>query len=107
MPKRLSVEERIRRLEENRQKAVEQAVKRINAIYNARIDLLREKGLKPRKRKGPLSLQQRVELGKDRFVFFRKRVYEYMGTPPEEAQRRAEADYEKFRGKYLSAFGVK
>jgi hypothetical protein len=104
MPRRISLEERIRRLEENRKFAVDQAVKRVNAIYNARIDLLREKGL-PEKRTGPLSLEQRVDLGKDRYVFFRTKFYEYMGLPPEKARRRAEDEYAAYRERYLRFFG--
>jgi hypothetical protein len=105
VPRRVSIEERIKRLEENRKFAIDQAIKRVNAIYDARIDLLREKGI-PEKRTGPLSLAQRVELGKDRYIFFRTRFYEYMGLPTEQARARAESDYKKYRGRYLEAMSV-
>jgi hypothetical protein len=104
MPRRISLEERIKRLEENKAFAVEQATKRASALYQARIDLLREKGLK-KKKAGPLSLKQRVELGRDRYIFFRTRFYEYMGFSHEEAQRKATEDYENYRAGFLVAFG--
>jgi hypothetical protein len=105
VPRRISIEERIKRLEENRKFAIDQAVKRVNAIYDARIDLLREKGI-PAKRTGPLSLAQRAELGKDRYIFFRTRFYEYMGLPTEQAKAKAKLDYEKYRARYLKTMSV-
>jgi hypothetical protein len=91
MPRRISVDERIRRLEENRKFAIDHTVKRVNAIYNARIDLLKEKGL-PTKRTGSLSLEQRVDLAKDRYVFFRRRstsIWGYRQWKPEEELRKS------------------
>jgi hypothetical protein len=103
MPKRLTLEERIRRLEEEMTVAIAQAVRRTNAIYRAKIDLLREKGLPPKK-PDSLSLEQRVNLGKDRYVFYKTRYYMYMGLPKEEAQRIAEEEFMRYREKYLLFF---
>jgi hypothetical protein len=105
MPRRLSIEERIKRLEEKKTVAIAQAVRRINAIYSARIDLLREKGL-PSKKPEPdsLSLKQRIDLAKDRHVFYKTRYYMYMGLPQEEAQRMAEEEFIRYRTKYLGFF---
>lgn len=100
--RKLSVEDRIRALEEKKKFALEQAAKRIEALYNARIDLLREKGLKkPKERRGPLSPKVRVDLARDRYVFFRTRFWEHMGLPPEQAKAKAEIEYEKWRRKWI------
>lgn len=102
MPRRLSVEERIKRLEENRKFAIERAVRSINAIYDARIALLLEKGLPKRgKRLVPRSLEEMAEKGKDRYVFFRTKFYEFMGLSPEEAHVKAEREYETYRKRWL------
>lgn len=102
MPRKISIEERIKRIEENKEFAIKQAEKRIEALYNARIALLREKGLpKKEERVAPRSIEEIVEKGKDRYVFFRQKFYEFMGDSPEMAKLKAERDWEKYRFKWL------
>jgi len=104
LPRRISIEERIKRLQENKAYAMEQAAKRVAAIYQARIDLLRERGLPPKEeRMVPRSLPEMVAKGKDRWIFFRTRFYVHMGLSPSEARGKAEREYEKYKAKFLIA----
>jgi len=108
LPRRISLEERIRRLEENKEYFIKQRVeafeKRLRAMYNARIDLLKTMGPKTKpKEKVHRTLEEMMDKAKERYIFFRKRFYEYMGLDPDEAKRRAEYDYQKYRQRWLSA----
>jgi len=106
--KRLTAEERIKRLIENRDYIINQRVegfkKMFTAIYDARIDLLREKGLreaKPARKVAARTLEEMMEKAKDRFIFFRTRFYVHMGFPEHIAKAKAEEEYEKYRMKWL------
>jgi len=102
--RKLTLEERIRRLEQNRDAVIEQRVeafrKRITALYDARIDLLREKGLP--EAKPAENTEEMMVKAKERYVFFRYRFYVRMGLSEAEARRKAEQDYENYRVGWLA-----
>ena len=103
MNRRKTVEEKIEELEENREPYVKIKVeafeKRLRATYQAKIDLLREKGLpetKTQRKRAKRSIEEMMNMAGDRSIFFRTRYYEYMGLSPEEARRLAKRDHERY-----------
>jgi hypothetical protein len=111
MPK--PIKDRIKRLEENKEFAIHQATEKfernMRAVYDARIDTLRaiESGQLTGKIKPAegvkRSLEGAISDGKDRYIFFRTRVYERMGMTQSEASSRAAREYERYRGGFLAA----
>ena len=103
---RKTVEEKIKELEENREEYTKERVgafeKKLRATYQARIDLLRVKGPKVRKKRreeGQRSLGGMMEKARDRYLFFQHRYYELMGEDGDKARD----DYEKFRLGWIHA----
>ncbi|MFB0543216.1 MAG: hypothetical protein ACETVR_00395 [Candidatus Bathyarchaeia archaeon] len=101
--RRISAEERIKELEENRESYIRRKVeafeKRIRATYQAKIDLLREKGLpetRTQRRRAKRSIVEMLNRAGDRSIFYRLRYYEYMGLSPEEARKNAERDHKRY-----------
>ena len=101
--RRISAEEKIKKLEENRESYIKRKVeafeKRIRAMYQAKIDLLREKGLpetRTQRKRAKRSIREMLNRAGDRSIFYRVRYYEYMGLSPEEARKNAERDHERY-----------
>lgn len=108
MPKKLSVEERVKKLKDERESVIEKRVEkfrsRMEALYDAKIDLLREKGLPPKKT-GSLSIEGMVAKAKERYMFYRYRFWIHMGLPEDKAKAKAEVEYIKYKAGWLSAMG--
>lgn len=103
MTRRKSVEEKIKELEENREphirRKVEEFEKRLRAMYQAKIDVLREKGLpetRTQRKRAKRGIGEMLNRAGDRSILFRTRYYEYMGLSSEEARNSAKRDHERY-----------
>ncbi len=111
MGRRITVEEKIKKLRENRNFIIKQQVeafrKRLTATYNAKIDVLEKFGLKEtpteRKRVGGRTVDQMMEKARERYVFFWTKFYEHMGMDSQQARARAEETYIKYRLKWQAS----
>lgn len=102
MGRKLTVEERIKRIEENRERLIasrlEKVRKHLNAVTDAKIDLLREKGVPQKPARSPgRSLDVMMAKAEERYKFFRYRYYIHIGVPEAEARQKAAEDYAKYR----------
>lgn len=108
MPRRKTVEERVSKLENRREDYINRKLKHyeaeLRARYQAKIDLLRELGFKPKVE--AKSLEERMSKAKDRYVFYNKRYFELRwGKDSEKAERMAEEMYERYRLGWLRSVG--
>lgn len=105
MGRRITAEEKIKKLRENRNFIIEQKEeafrKRFSATYDAKIDVIEKFGLKEtkteRKKVGGRTIDQMMGKGKERYIFFWTRFYEHMGLDSQQACARAEEIYTKYR----------
>lgn len=108
MGRRITAEEKIKKLRENRNFIIEQKEeafrKRFTATYDAKIDVLERFGLKEtkakRKKVGGRTIDQMMGKGKERYIFFWTKFYEHMGMHSQQARARAEEIYTKYRLKW-------
>lgn len=105
MTRRKTAEERIKELEEARGWYIEGKVNRfeeeLRAQYQAKIDVLKKFGLKPRVK--TKTLEEKMDKGKERLLFYYKRYLELRwGRNPEEAKEGAERLYYNYRKGWLN-----